>query len=323
MSAVRWLFLVAAVSILACGPKDQNGGPNTAEQGQDTSDALAVLPGGAIAVGTVDARAFFGSQTFGADFAKLVEKYVPVGDEAGFKASRDVDRITFATYAYSGVDVAAVVIGRFDEAKIKAAAASHTSTKGGNVIVASQYLGRDVYTVSNVGFTLFGSDRAIAGTEAGIRRVLERIKDKRVHRDLPQWMITTVETPGAAAAVAADFATNPMPAQTIAQIPVPNAKDLKAARVVATFDQGVKLAAALTFPDEATANKASDTVKQAGSYSKWLSFIGVRVQNFDVTVEKADVQVKVGVDDQSLRSLLAQAPQFLPAPSTPTAPPQQ
>jgi len=312
MKAVRWLFLVAAVLFVACGPKEQNGDAKNGEQGQNTDDALAVLPAGAIAVGTIDGRAFFGSATFGADLAKLVEKYIPIGDEAGFKASRDVDRITFASYAYSGVDVAAVVVGRFDEAKIKAAAASHTSTKGGNVIVASQYLGRDVYTVSNVGFTLLAADRAIAGTEAGIRRVLERIKDKRVKRDLPQWMIATVETQGAAAAVAADFATNPMPAQTLAQIPVPNAKDLKAARIVATFDQGVKIAGALTFPDEATANAASATVKQAGSYAKWLAVIGVRIQNFDVTVEKADVQVKIGVDDQSLRNLLQQLPQWLP-----------
>jgi hypothetical protein len=308
-----WLFLIVALFV-GCGPKESDGNVKNADQGQNTDDALAVLPGGAIAVGTVDARAFFGSQTFGADLAKLVEKYIPIGQEAGFTASKDVDRITFASYAYSGVDVAAIVVGRFDEAKIKAAAASHTSTRGGNVIVASQYLGRDVYTVSNVGFTLLAPDRAVAGTEAGIRRVLERIKDKRVKRDLPQWMIATVETQGAAAAVAADFATNPMPQQTLAQIPVPNAKDLKAARIVATFDQGIKLAAALTFPDEATAQNASQTVKQAGTYTKWLSLIGVRVQNFDVTVEKADVQVKVGVDDQSLRNLVAQAPSWLPPP---------
>ena len=94
-------------------------------------DALALLPGNAIAAGTVDARAFFGSQTFGADLAKLVEKYVPIGAEAGFQASRDVDRVTFASYSYQGIDVAAIVIGRFDSAKIKQVAASQTPTKGG------------------------------------------------------------------------------------------------------------------------------------------------------------------------------------------------
>ncbi len=312
MKAMRWVALAVAVALAACGPKEGGGGAKNAEQAQPLDDALAVLPGGAIAVGTIDARAFYGSQTFGADLARITEKYIPIGDEAGFKASRDVDRVTFATYAYSGVDVAAVVVGRFDEAKIKAAAASHTATKGGSVIVASQYMGRDVYTVSNVGFTLISADHAIAGTEAGIRRVLERIHDKRVKRDITPWMIQTVETQGAAAAVAADFATQPMPQAVVAQIPAPNAKDLRAARVVATFDNGVKLAAALTFVDEASAQAASQTVKQAGQYSKWLAIIGVKVQNFDVAVEKADVQVKLAVDDQSLRALLAQSSQFLP-----------
>ena len=52
-----------------------------AEAGMD--DALALLPGNAIAAGTVDARAFFSSPTFGADLAKLVEKYVPIGAGGG------------------------------------------------------------------------------------------------------------------------------------------------------------------------------------------------------------------------------------------------
>jgi hypothetical protein len=316
MKASRWLCVGAAIAVGvasgACGPKEQGGEVKAGEQPQALDDALALLPGGAIAVGTVDARAFYGSQTFGADLAKMTEKYMPIGPEAGFQASRDVDRVTFASYAYSGLDVAAVVVGRFDEAKIKQAAATHAQTKGGGVIVASQYTGRDVYTVSNVGFTLLSGERAIAGTEAGIRRVLERIHDKRVKRDITPWMTQAVETPGAAAAVAADFAAQPMPQQVLGQIPAPNAKDLRAARVVATFDQGVKLAAALTFVDEASAQNASLAVKQAGGYAKWLSIIGVRIQNFDVAVEKADVQVKVAVDDQSLRNLLAQSSQWLP-----------
>jgi hypothetical protein len=142
--------------------------------------------------------------------------------------------------------------------------------------------------------------------------VLERIHDKHVKRDITPWMIQTVETQGAAASVAADFATQPMPQAVLAQIPAPNAKDLRAARIVATFDNGVKLAAALTFADETTAQAASQTVKQAGQYSKWLAIIGVKVQNFDVAVAKSDVQVTIGVDDQSLRALLAQSSQFLP-----------
>jgi hypothetical protein len=313
----RLLFPLFLLSILAlalvssgCGDKSTGDAKSPgAEPSMD--DALALLPGNAIGAGTIDARAFFGSATFGADLAKLVEKYVPIGAEAGFQASRDVDRVTFATYSYQGLDVAAVVIGRFDSAKIKQVAAAQTPTKSGTPLVTSQYAGRDVYTVSNVGFTLLSDTRAIVGTEQGIRRVLERIKDKRVKRDIAPWMITTIETPGAALAVAGDFATQPMPAEAARQIPMPFMTGLKAVRVVATFKDGVQIAGSLTYPDAAAAEAASSSVKQTANLSKWLAVFGVKIQNIDIKVDKTDVQVSLGVDDQSLRQLLATVPSLL------------
>ncbi|CAN5862891.1 hypothetical protein BH11MYX4_BH11MYX4_49030 [soil metagenome] len=312
----RRLFFPLLLSTLALFGSAACGDKNTANAksatGEDSlDDALALLPGNAIGAGTIDARAFFGSQTFGADLAKLVEKYVPVGAEAGFQASRDVDRVTFASSSYQGLDVAAIVIGRFDGAKSKQVAAAQTPTKGGAPLVASQYAGRDVYTVSNVGFTLLSDTRAVVGTEQGIRRVLERIKDKRVKRDLAPWMIATIETPGAALAAAGDFATQPMPAEAARQIPMPFMTGLKAARVVATFKDGVQIAGSLTYPDAAAAETASASVKQTANLSKWLAVFGVKVQNIDIKVDKTDVQISLGVDDQSLRQLLTALPQWL------------
>jgi hypothetical protein len=276
------------------------------------NDALALLPGNAISIGTVDARAFFGSQTFGSELAKLVEKYMPIGQEAGFQASRDVDRVTFGSYSYQGIDVAGIVIGRFDEAKIRQVASAHTPTKGGGTLVQSQYAGRDVFTMNNVGFTLMSDKMAIVGTESGIRRVLERIQDKRVKRDILPWMIQTIETPGAAAAVAGDFTTNPLPPEAMRQIPMPFMQNLKAARMVTSFkDQGVQIAGSLTYPDAPSADTASKSVNQAIGLSKWLALFGIKVQNVDVKVDQTDVQVQFGVDDQSLRQLLVAAPQWL------------
>jgi len=304
------LLLILSILFIACGDKNKDAKAPVQDTGMD--DAFALLPGNAIAVGTVDARAFFGSATFGADLAKLVEKYIPLGQEAGFQASRDVDRVTFGSYSYQGVDAAAVIIGRFDEAKIKAVATQHTPTKGGGMLVLSQYAGRDVYTVNNVGFTILSPTKAIAGTESGIRRVLERIKDNRVKRDIAKWMIETCETPGAAAAVAGDFATQPMPAEALRQLPIPFLQTMKALRVLVTFkDPGMQIAGSLTYPDGQAALTASEQVKQAASMSKWLSLIGIKVQNVDIKTEKSDVQVKLEVDDQSLRQLVASAPQWI------------
>jgi hypothetical protein len=318
MNALRWFSSFLSISLASltlaavpgCGGGDKTEVKSpAAEPGME--DALSLLPGSAIAVGTVDARAFFSSQTFGADLAKLVEKYVPIGAEAGFQASRDVDRVTFASYSYQGIDVAAVVIGRFDSAKIKLVAANQTPTKNGGTLVVSQYTGRDVYTVNNVGFTLLSDTRAIVGTEQGIRRVLERIKDKRVKRDIAPWMITTVETSGAAFAVAADFASTPIPQESAKQIPSPLITNLKAARLVATFKDGVNLAGSITYADAASAESSAAVVKQSMGYAKLLAVFGIKLQNVDIKTDKSDVQVSLLVDDQSLRALLSNVPSLM------------
>lgn len=311
--ALRSFFLLLLCVLAAVAGCGGNKPESTTPSSVDASfeDALALLPGNAIGVGTIDARAFLGSQTFGADLAKLLERYIPIGAEAGFQASRDVDRVTFASYSYQGVDVAAIVIGRFDSAKIKHVAAAQTPTKGGAPLVASQYAGRDVYTVSNIGFTLLSDQRAIVGTEQGIRRVLERIKDKRVRRDIAPWMIATVETSGAVLAIAGDFAAHPLPPEVTKQIPFPFVRGLQASRVVATFKDGVQLAGSLTYLDPAAAETASASVKQTANLSKWLSIVGIKVSNIDIKVEKSDIQVSLNVDDASLRQLFASAPQWI------------
>lgn len=294
--------------LFGCGGKDQ---PKTPEAEVPLEDAFALLPGNAIAIGTVDARAFFGSQTFGADLAKAIEKMVPVGEEAGFSASRDTDRVTWGTYSYQGVDVAAIVIGKFDEAKIKQVAANQTPTKSGMPLVVSPYAGRDVYTVSNIGFTLLSPTRAIVGTESGIRRVLDRIRDKRVSRDLPAWMIGTLETPGAAAAVAADFGSQPVPAEVLRQIPVSYAQNVKVLRVVTQFkDQGVQVAGSITYPDVASAEQAEKGLRSMTRFISVAALMGIKIQNVEIKVEKQDVQVQLHIDDQSLRNLIGTAAQW-------------
>ncbi len=308
-SWLLFLWLVASLFV-ACGgdKKEEAKQPEAAPR---LDDAFALLPGSAIVVATVDARAFFSSQTFGADLAKMVEKWMPLGQEAGFLASRDVDRITLGVYSYQGADVAAIVVGRFDTAKIKQVAANQTPTKGGSPLVVSTYAGREVYTVSNVGFSMLAQDRAVVGTESGIRRVLERIQDRRLRRDIAPWMIQTLETPGAAAAVAGDFVSQPAPAELLRQMPMPWLKEARALRAVATFqDPGVQLAGSLTYADEAGAKSAEGGVRQVLHLAHWLSVVGVKIQNVKIAVEKSDVQIQLAVDDQSLRQLLTALPQW-------------
>lgn len=304
-------LVTMAPALPACGG-DKGPEAKSPESEVKLDDAIALLPADAIALATVDARAFFGNEAFGSDLSKVVEKYMPIGDEAGFKASRDVDRITLANYSYQGIDVAAVLIGRFDEAKIKQMVAAKTPTKGGITLIASTYSGHDVYMAGDVGFTLLSSTRAIAGTESGIRRVLERIADKRVRRDITPWMIETIETPSAVAAVAGDFATHPAPAEILRQIPAPFVQNLQKVRLIAAFKApGVQVVGSLSYPDDAAAQTASKSVTQVLGLSKWLSIFGIKIQSTDVKVEKNDVQIQLATDDASLRQILLQIPQWV------------
>ena len=66
------LLILSVLFVVACGGKKDDVKSPDAEPSMD--DALALLPGNAIAVGTVDARAFFVSKTFVSELAKVVEK---------------------------------------------------------------------------------------------------------------------------------------------------------------------------------------------------------------------------------------------------------
>ena len=76
MNALRLVgvsLLLSSSLVLGGCPGKDNSQVKAASAEASMEDALALLPGNAIASGTVDARAFFGSATFGADLAKLVE----------------------------------------------------------------------------------------------------------------------------------------------------------------------------------------------------------------------------------------------------------
>ncbi len=301
------LVLVVLVLSVGCGGSNSSveGAKGAADKKLD-DDPLALLPASALVVVSVDARAVYATGSVGAQLGKLTERLVPVGEEAGFVPSRDLDRVVVGVYSLQGADVAAVLVGKFDEQKIAQAAQTHVTTKGGGAIVASQYGGRTLYTLSNVGFTVLSARTAVAGTETGIRRALDRIKDGRVTRDQPPWVTATLETPGAAFAGAADFANQPIGAASVGMIPLPFMKGLKALRVVGNFkDPGLNIAGTLTYPDAPRAEAAAGELKRSSGMASLF------VKNLDIKPVQTDTQVTLAVEDQQLRALLQLAQQYL------------
>lgn len=313
---LRTLALAASIfaTVAACGGKpDANSASNAAKTVD--SDPLALLPGTPIVVAVVDAKAFFGSAAVGQQAGALVQQYLPIGPDV-FVASRDLERVTCGAYSMQGADVACVLTGTFDEAKIKQAAFVRAQPVQGRpgLLVASQYAGKDVFTQQNVGFSVLSARTAVAGTEAGIRRVLDRVHEGRFERTVLPWMIQTLETQGSAAAVAADFASQPAAQVGIRE--VPGSAGIRAFRAVASFKEpGFNVAASGTYADAPSANAAADKVRQNAQLLPFLALFGVTVKQFDVKTEQSDVQITFATDDASLRKLLLGAAQAAPPPA--------
>ncbi len=314
MKRVRLALLIVPLA-LGCGGAAGNSvtARTSTELTADQIDAdpIALLPGSPIALANVDAKAFFASETFGSTLGKLAEKYIPVGDQAGFVASRDVDRVVAASYSTQGVDVVAVAKGRFDSKKIADAAASQTPMKDGNLLVVSTYSGHTIYTIDNVGFTILTDHTAVVGTEAGMHRLLDRIHDGKKERAVSGWMLDTIETKDAAFGLAADFASQSITSVAAGQMPVKFLKGTKAVRVVGAFkDTTTQLAGSITYDTEDNAKAGEAGAKELTTMANVASITGIvpRLNNLDIHTEKTSLQYQFDVDDQALRKLVQRIP---------------
>lgn len=279
------------------------------------ADPLALLPSQPIAVVTMDAKAFFGSP-FGAQLSQLASKYFPLGQEAGFVPERDVRSVVAGVYSMSGVDAVAVVSGDFAPEKIARAAESHAMTSLGAPLVRSRYAGNDVYTAGNVGLTLLTPHTMLVGSETGMRRAMDRIRDNRLRREVPEWILKLMEEQKASMVAAGDLAGQ-LPASAIAQ-QLPFLNGVQNFRVLGNFQApGVNLAGALTYPNpQAATNGASmlRSLSQMAGIMNTFSFLGfgAPVQKLESQAVENDVQFVATMDGQSFSRLLAMAGTWKP-----------
>jgi hypothetical protein len=322
-----FLGAVALAPIAACGG---GGGatqpqPTLASASASTSttaaaqvdyekDPLALFPGGALAMFTLDLRAFYASPSAGPAAAQLAEKYFPIGAEANFSASRDLDRVTGGVYAMQGADALAVLIGRFDEAKINQLAQNRTQTHAGGIVAAQQYANRTLFTVADFGFTIVTPHLVLAGTKTTIKRALDRMRDSAAtgaKHDAPKWMLDTLATVGAAGALAVDTKTVPL-AQMTGGFPLKGTDGMTALRLLGNFQApGMHVAGAATYVDEAHAKAGADGLKSlmtSTAFTVLSSALGLSIQNPNVVAAQSDAQISFTVDDASIRGLLARLP---------------
>lgn len=275
------------------------------------ADPLALLPSQPIAVATLDAKALFESP-LGAQLAALFAKNFPLGLEAGFVPERDLERIVGGAYSFSGVDGVAVLSGTFSPEAIAAAAERHAITPLGVPLVRSRYAGNDVYTAGNVGLSLLTPRTLLVGSETAMRRAMDRIRDNRLRREVPEWIVSLLETEQATLVAAGDLESS-APASTIAK-ELAFLDGVKSFRVLGNFQPpGINLAGALTYPDPAAAGRGAKLLQSVGQVSglmNMFSFLGFGspVRQLDSRVVENDLQFVAALDGQSVTRLLAQTP---------------
>jgi len=316
-------FLGLSAVVVACGGSGANqpqptlasatasasAAPITADTLE--KDPLALFPSGALGMFAIDTKAFYASQSAGPAAAQLVEKYFPIGAECGFSPSKDLDHVTGGFYSMQGADVLATLSGRFDDAKIAAAAQAKTQLHMGGVVVASQYAGRTMYTVADAGFTVLSPHLVLAGTKTTIKRALERIADRKLAHDAPAWMLQTIATPNAAAALAVDTKGMPLTSLT-GGFPLKGTDGMTAVRLLANFQApGMNVAGAATYSDEAHAKAGADGLKALSSstaFTVLTSAVGVTLKDIVITPAQSDAQISFKVDDSSLKNLFMRLP---------------
>lgn len=311
-----WVAAVAAAALPGCGG-DSNlvlvtGRP--VDPALVDRDPLALLPAGALGLAGADARRLFATP-LGADVDAVVRELVPLGPESNFEARRDVDRVTAGFYAMQGVDVCAVVQGRFDVAAIERAADARKVMPSGKAIVKTRYAEQTMFTVGNLGFVVLTPQTMVSGNEIGMRRALDRLRFEGgdgpfpvLPRVVPAWMTDHVETPEAAFGFAGDFSSSS--AGAAASRAVPFVAGMTRARVVGNFAQpGVNLAGTLTYADEASAENGAQTLRNLSDAGQMVGILatlayGTTIPPVDVRRSGDDLAFTTSIDEPTARSLL-------------------
>jgi hypothetical protein len=311
-----------SLSLSAC-PKSEDVIVHTGQGKEKTAaqidaDALALLPGGAITVGMLDAQALFASQ-FGDKLLEVAKRRAPVPEAAGFDPKRDITKVYFGVYSMQGADVAGVAVGTFDPKKIEAAADGVQKTPLGVPVTKSTYAGRALYTAESVGFTILTTRTALFGNQTGIRRSLDRIKEGTARRQLAPWAEKVLSQGSTVPfAFGSNLKENPVPNALRSKLPFLDG--VETVSVVGNFSSpGVNLAGTLVYPDETAAKtgagKVAETRAMLDTYTPFLALLGIPqpVRKLDADAVGKEGHFVAGIDAVAFSSLLSRLDDLLGA----------
>ncbi len=321
-SRLLWM-LCAASLVMGCPKKEdvivESGAGKSLSNDAIDQDPLALLPGGAVGVISGDAKALFASR-FGQRLAIMAS--APIPPAAGFEPTRDLDRIAVGLYSMQGADFAVVATGRFNKANIEAAADGTQTTPLGAPLVKSSYADRAVYTSKNIGFAVLTERTVLLGNETGIRRALDRIKEGRVKRSLPDGFEELAKTPNAPVVAAFDLRAQVMSDAVRGQLPF--VVGLETARMLANFEEpGLNIAGTLTYPDNAQAEAGTQSLRSLASNAQsfgWLiNLVGIPqpIKKLEAETNDRESKFVAALDGDAVAELLDRGARLIGLPVQP------
>jgi hypothetical protein len=215
-----------------------------------------------------DARSLFSSE-FGLQLSRLLSQSLPFSEGAGVVPSKDIDLVVAGLYATVGSDVVAICKGRFKPDATAEAIVANPRSAGGTPIVSVPFAGATMHVAGEVAMAILTDETLVFGSQLGVRRVLERVEEGRLKRELPNWYEALLETPGADFQLGVDLDSQPIPASIGDKYAF--LKGLRASRLVGNFRApGLNLAGTLSYDTPAHARNAAAEIEGVkGKLQEW------------------------------------------------------
>lgn len=268
-----------------------------------------LLPGGALIWFEVDHAKFVRAE-FGPRLLAMITPLLPLPQGGGFDLNKDVQLMRGGLYASAEGDLAVICSGQFEWAAFDRAASEHPRTARGVEIRRARYAGQETLQAGPYSLAVLSPRTMVFGTELGVRRVLERIEEGRVHRALPSWFEQMVAAEGASFRFGVDLDAQPVPATLRSQVSFFDG--LRAARLLGNFEPpGLNIAGTLTYDGPAAAKKAGDLMeRQAAALARaslLLSILKVPkpIRRLETRADGKDLRVALELDGRAVDMGLA------------------
>lgn len=313
----RWLAIASLALLLGACSKPEEiiiaaaaAEPVTAEQ--IDADPWALLPGGGYGFGYLDARALAASP-LGPKLLSLFSRQGWLPDANAISVN-EIETVFVGLYTMQGADMVGVARGNFDASRVDAAIAA---AGGAGKLKRIEYARRAVYHGRGAGFSVLTSRTLLFGSEAGVRRGLDRIAEARMRPHVPGWLEPMLSNPDAPMVGGVDLRAHPVPDAVRREAAFVDG--LHTARLVGNFKApGVNVAATLSYEDGAAAGRGASNLNQlkdlVRSYGWLMALVGIDqpLRRLQAEASETDVKFVAELDAEAMGRLLDRADELLP-----------